>query len=90
MTDPDVTRAEDTTRAYYARALAPYLVAGISADDLAAHLVAWSRREGWWPALKPPPDAHRPTDEQAVQRTQRGAQYARELLATTREDHHAR
>jgi hypothetical protein len=87
VTDPDVAREEAAARDYYTRTLRPYLVAGINAHDLATHLIAWTRQQGWRPALTPPADHPRPDPVQAAATAHRGAQLARDALTATREDH---
>jgi hypothetical protein len=87
MSDPDVEREERTARDHLATILKPRLVAGVDPDTVAAHYIAWLRLDrGWRPALRPPAETRRPTDEQAAAVAHRGAEYARKLLTTPRED----
>lgn len=81
MSDPDVEHEEHAAQAYIARALRPYVVAGVDPNDIAAHLVAWIRREGWWPALKPP-RRDRPIDpDHSAAAYKTGLELARKALA---------
>jgi hypothetical protein len=87
MSDPDVEREERIARDHLATILRPRLVAGVDPDAVAAHYIAWLRgHRGWWPPLRPPAETRRPTDDQAVAVTRRGAELARKLLTTPRED----
>lgn len=84
MTDPDVEREERIARDYLTQILRERCVAGIDSEGVAAHYIAWLRRDRRWKvALRPPPDHDhaRPTDTEAVARTHRGAQLARRALA---------